>query len=310
MHASKQFFTMADSALQARSAPLLPNVVQLWPPYNPKAASSINQGGSTEPFSSAAADEGRVPDSAAAAADASAPPAEAGADQPDGPPPQATHHDISHVYGEVVVDGFCAFLQSNQWLGSEAAPSTFVDLGSGAGACIAAAVASGRFALCIGIELEEDWFQCSADRFSALQKAVGSTQAESVKHSPSADGWTRFEIQQADSAMPGSCHVALKQGSMFDSEWVALACPQKQPAVVFCNATALNIPQMQQLAQVCEKLPAGSVVLTTTAALPSRLFDAQKLAERLPMSWGSSSTVHVALRKKLGKWAARMLPRY
>ncbi len=282
------------------SEALLSLVSKLWPPYCSVGAAAE----SSAVQAAHDADKSSLADAETSAGDAFA---SSSTDLAEEITPMATHHDISHVYGEVVVISFCEFLRSNQWLGSADAPATFVDLGSGSGACVAAAVASGCFKRCIGIELEEDWFQCSTERFRALEAAALEEAAAADPLSPS---WTTFRIGASSEDTTGACAVAVKQGSMFEAAWVADACPDKQPAVVFCNATALNIPQMQQLAQVCEKLPAGSIVLTTTAALPSRLFDAHKLADRLPMSWGSTATVHVAVRKKLGKWAARMLPRY
>jgi len=298
---------MADEAAQTSDTSLLLKVVTLWPPYQSTQESSsreqdrvLPQKVETTPLigeetsNPSAASEATAAETAAPATNAQ----------------RATHHDISHVYGEVVVESFHEFLRSNQWFGSEDAPATFVDLGSGAGACIAAAMASGRFARCIGVELEEDWFQCSAERFRALQEVAPAAEAAAAAADLAPGSpWSVFNFELSESAHP-ACSVSIRQGSMFDSDWVSYACSERKPTVVFCNATALNIPQMQQLAQVCEKLPAGSIVLTTTAALPSRLFDARKLEDRLPMSWGSTSKVHLAVRKKIGKWAARMLPRF
>jgi hypothetical protein len=282
-----------ESLPNIKQRTIFDNIVQLWPPFDPECPPSGLGAGDLDAASSDSESESSV-----------------------GRAPQAMHHDISHVYGEVVVESFLAFLQSDVWLqADQVVPTRFVDLGSGAGACLAAAAACGRFALCCGVELEESWVHTCLTRFDQLCTACAPPPTPGPHSEPGPDTGTKpapepWSEHCLDTGTGSVCIITVRQGSMYDSSWVVHTCAAKQPALVFCNATALNIPQMQQLAQVCEKLPAGSIVLTTTAALPSRLFDSRRLPGRLPMSWGSDASVHLATRKKLGRWAARMLPRY
>ena len=268
----------SDQGREAPDADLVREVEKLWPAFSAQ-----------EPHST----EGGVQATCAVTPSACRAPSE-----------QGGHLDLSHVYGEVLLGPFADFLCS---LPLPAAGSVFVDLGSGAGVAVAAAWCSCRFKTCVGVEVDPARAQAASERAVALQAAfppAAEAAAEGVRPSLAP---LRTEHNGV------SRDILLLEGSMFDADcWLQAAQPSssaRQPLVVFCNSTALNIAQMQALGRSLESLPGDSLVITTTTRLPSKLFTHSTWESKLPMSWGSSATVHLARRRRVGKWAAAMLTR-
>lgn len=161
---------------------------------------------------------------------------------------RAQQDSMEYVYGEIEFESFIALLSI-----CPITPQTvFYDLGSGVGKAVIACAMVFNLQAYRGIELFEELHQVAKRRAALLQKIP------------------RYQ----DKAL----HIAFKQGDIWQE-------PFSDATLIFVNATAFFGERWTQLSHHIGQVKPGSLVISTSKALDSDLFE--PISEKpLRMSWG------------------------
>ena len=174
----------------------------------------------------------------------------------------------------------------------------FVDVGSGAGKAVVAAMqAPASFSLlqlAPAAACERLTPRCAAASRRLLHEfstVVGIELLEGL-HKLSLqvlDRWHEVKDEAEVSDATKQTVVNMVNADFLEYDW-------NNADVVFANSTCYDERLMKQLAEQCEKLKAGVFVITFTRRLPSKHFEVLE-HERHLMSWGEA-TVYIQQRKE------------
>jgi hypothetical protein len=174
------------------------------------------------------------------------------------------------VYGEIHFGTFALALEKvrKKYGGLSEPGGVFVDVGSGTGKPVFAAMLMHEFDKVVGIEILEGLHQLSLELLAI---------------------WNENKATADVSQRTRATRVELVRGDALLLDW-------RDADVAFCNSTCFDALMMQQLAGKAELMKPGSFFITFTRRLPSARWQVLEY-ERHLMSWGDA-TVFIHQRKR------------